>query len=487
MKFINKLKHYIFIILVFLAYFSYASANLSISEIMYNGDGADIDWVEVYNGGSADIDLTKVKLLISNSTSNHELNGYSGSQYLHPGDYGVITITSQLELFISKWGNLSPIFTSSFSLPNLKEGESATVSINNGDKNSSIDSVSYYLSQGANDNGNSLQLIDNEWRESNPTPTRENYTSDEIIEENTNTESSTAASSGSSSSVSKKEKLEELKINTKIVAKNVVVAGVEFPIESLTTTNRKTTLMVGRYVWNFGDGTSSQEKTGSSFNHIYYYPGEYVVTLNYYKNLGSFDPSASDRLIIKVIPAGITISSTGDVQDPFIELENKSSYEIDLSNWIILGSNHNFTIPEGTFLLSNKKLKISSKITNFVSEDLIYISIKNPKGEIVDVYPKNKIINKVNYSSGSSNSNNKIKNTQVDSTPKDINSEVINLNDLESSAADANTKNLKFDYPLVGLFVIITLGISSFILIKKSKKEDPLNKEIRAEDMMIIE
>lgn len=71
---------------MFFSWAGVANANLEITEVMYNLDGADIDWIEIYNPDSSDVDVTEIKLLISNNTFNHDIKGYSGSQYLHKGE-----------------------------------------------------------------------------------------------------------------------------------------------------------------------------------------------------------------------------------------------------------------------------------------------------------------------------------------------------------------------------------------------------------------
>src|SRR3989338_7977531 len=107
----------LFVAVIFFFGFQGARAEVVINEIMYDLDGADIDWIEIYNNGS-DIDITTLKLLISNSSSNHGILKYSGSEILQQGEYGVIVVTSQISSYVSKWGSSGNIFTSSFSLPN---------------------------------------------------------------------------------------------------------------------------------------------------------------------------------------------------------------------------------------------------------------------------------------------------------------------------------------------------------------------------------
>src|SRR6266404_8939389 len=162
-----------FIGLVLFSHSHLAHANLSVNEIMYDLDGTDIDWVEVYNSGGPDVDLSTIKILISNSTSNHAINNFSGSSVLHSGDYGVIVASSSISNYTSKWGNFGNIFTSSFTLPN----DTGQIQINAGDKTQPISSVTYSSSQGASGDGNSLQLLNGSWVGAAPTPSAANSSS----------------------------------------------------------------------------------------------------------------------------------------------------------------------------------------------------------------------------------------------------------------------------------------------------------------------
>ena len=124
------IRFFIFVICIIFYTPNVYAGNLTITEIMYDLDGSDIDWVEIYNSSSNDIDITTLGLFISNSTSNHGIIKYEGSQVIKPDKYGVIVPTSQISSFITKWGSSLNIFTSSFSLPN----STAKIEINNGDR-----------------------------------------------------------------------------------------------------------------------------------------------------------------------------------------------------------------------------------------------------------------------------------------------------------------------------------------------------------------
>ncbi len=221
------------IVFVFFGSYNLAFGAPIISEIMYDLDGADIDWVEIHNEDSADIDIVTLKLLVSNSTSNHEIVKYSGSQVLHGGEYAVIVPTSQISAFVDKWGSSGNIFTSSYTLPNT----TAKIEINNGDKDTPMDSVTYASSQGASADGKSLQFISGSWVSATPTPSSANQASgsddeDDIDDDNdsdsgesTITTSSSSGGGASKTSTAAK-KTTTSKTRAEIISSSLAYVGI---------------------------------------------------------------------------------------------------------------------------------------------------------------------------------------------------------------------------------------------------------------------
>lgn len=347
---------------------------------MYDLDGGDIDWVEVYNPDSEDVDLTTLKLLISNSTSNHSISSSSGGAVLHSGDYGVIVGSSFLSAYNTKWPNTGSIFTSSFSLTN----NAGKIEINNGDKLSPLSTLTYESSHGASGNGKSLQKISGTWQESLPTPGKENILSsstgndDHTTGGNTDTNTATdtsstpSASSGSSSSANTSKTPETTKITTKIIAQNsAVFAGLyaKFKAEVIGTDGQP--LFYGRYFWNFGDGDSKEMKVreGDTVSHVYFYSGKYSVILEYYINDYGEIPDAKYLLSIDVLSADILISKVGDDKDFFVELSNNTNSNIDISKWMLMSGEKRFIFPKNTFIPSKNKIIFSPWITGLIYSD----------------------------------------------------------------------------------------------------------------------
>ncbi len=297
----------------------------------------------------------------------------------------------------------------------------------------------------------------------------------------------------------KKEDAGFAKINSRIIIPKTIMAGVPFTLGSETVSNKGGTYYVGKFVWNFGDGRSFVLKDNKPFEYTYEYPGDYLLSLSYYNNLFIELPDSSVTLKIKVIPAEIVISSVGDQQDPYVEIENRTNHDVSLSGWTIRGGSRSFTLPDGMIISANNKIKISPKITNFTGQDLSKIVISSPNFAInssyislansvelkttvptVQITPKTKIedlvVEKI------------IENKEEGSEPLEVLDEgesilenlnlfeeegPINLNLLSASVGDA--EKTKIIYPIVGLGVIIFLGITSVFLLKKKDSEGKID------------
>ena len=477
-------------LVVFFSWVGIANASLEITEIMYDPEGTDAnrEWIEIKNTGISSVDLTEKVgkytrwRFFKGPDNNYQLFSFDGSKEILPGGYAIIA--SDPSYFKIDWPNFGDVIfdSTNFSLT----GSSTDIGIKDTSDDSSFSPINYIPDPNANNNGNSLQLRGSVWKAAIPTPGIANSSntnsSDNSSEDNTVDETIDSIPVVNNTS-------EIFKITTKIISPKIVTAGIPFSLSSLTTTNRGETYAVGKFVWNFGDGMIREVMQSNPFEYVYEYPGEYVLTLSYYDSIFSIKPDAIDKMTIKIIPSGINISSVGTTSDPFIEIENKSTYEIILSNWVVTAGTHYFIIPEGTTLLPNKKIKLSPKITGFVGEDIKSVIIANPNKEIIATYPTEikKPIQKISSVNKTTNSNLiPADNSQDDVLLKD--SQIINLNDLGANAKETGINIPNSTYPIIGLLVVIGLGIASFLLIKKRRDiEDYVEKGIRAEDMTIIE
>ncbi|KKP90895.1 hypothetical protein A2467_00010 [Candidatus Nomurabacteria bacterium RIFOXYC2_FULL_36_8] len=469
---IKRIKHSVIFIIIFFAFSHAVYANLEITEVMYNPEGTDTnrEWIKLHNNGSNTITVISGRSdsawRFSDDVEGTELHLINDELIIDPSADAILA--SNKDIFISEHPEFNgPVADTSMSLNNA----SGTVRIWDGSNPRNIVAFKEY------------PYIDN------PIVNEENTNS------NIDTSISSSTSGGSSSSSSTPKEVEKVyNIATKIISPKVVTAGVPFIINHNTTGTKKEKIILGKFVWNFGDGMRKEGSTSDPFSYTYQYPGEYVLTLSYSLSSFNISPDATDRLTIKVIPSGIIISSVGTPADPFIEIENNSNYEMSLRGWVVKGSLHSFILPEGMTILSNKKIKLSPKITGFDFNDFNSISIIDGGGQIFAVYP-NRAPSRVKYSasqnSNSQDSNgNIVKGESVNNNQLENASQVINLNDLGASAvsSDGLSSLSKGFYAWLGLALVIVVGIASVVLLRRNEEiPDYVEETISAKDMTIIE
>ncbi len=353
-----------------------ASASVVINEIMYDVEGTDTDreWIEVYNNGSEAVDLSGYKLF--EAGVNHGLVLDTGDASVPGSGYAVIV--SNPAKFKTDWPSYSGvIFDSSFSLSN--EGE--TLAIKSSDLEVS-DEYTYTSAVGATGDGKSLQKVSGSWVAVTPTPGVSNSgaspqndssanTTSQANSESENSGGASFSTSSTTSAVSTK------KITTKVDYNNLIFVGMPTLFDATTQGINGEKLIYGKYVWNFGDGVSVESKAVDSIgvSHIYYYPNDYVLTLEYYASEYLWKPDAIFQTVVKVIPASVYISNIGNAGDFFVELTNNSKYDVDISLWRIVYNGQSFVLPKNTIILKNQKVSYSPRVTNFVyseSKDFLF-------------------------------------------------------------------------------------------------------------------
>jgi hypothetical protein len=265
--------------------------------------------------------------------------------------------------------------------------------------------------------------------------------------------------------------------------------GVPVQFDSNATGYSNEALFSGRYFWNFGDGDSEAIKANdmTKFIHTFYYEGEYNVALEYYTNLYSQNPDASDKITIDVVPADISISNVGDNEDFFVEISNNTVYDADISGWILLGNGRTFIFPQNTILQSKKKITLSPKITGFSALDKDALKLIDPEGQIIFDYSNpikttedsEKSAAPIKVSMAKSVSNNIAEqNSDEDEIPPTI---------LEAgvvkSGADTDTKNNAIY--LIGLFIFLGISASAVYFIRSRNRK--IVSKIAGDDFEIID
>src|SRR3989344_4330708 len=173
------------------------------------------------------------------------------------------------------------------------------------------------------------------------------------------------------------------RITVDIISKISVVAGVPLYFSAKATGLSGEPLTRGKFLWSFGDGGSLESSDNYKFTHTYFYPGEYVVILEYSQSVYASAPDATDRLTIKVLPAGVSITSFGSAPDFPVELSNSATSEIDISGWVLQSVTKLFRLPQNTLMLPSKKLILSGRLTGFTVDDAKTLRLVLPRGDLV--------------------------------------------------------------------------------------------------------
>ena len=346
-------------------------AQVEITEIVYDPKDTDAtaggEWIEIQNTGSAVVDLTQ--WIFFEALTNHGITADALSN-VPAGGYAVIS--RDLVAFKNYFPNFSGLlFKASFSLNDgetlaMKESKDAPVT----------DSVSYTSEWGAKNDGNSLQKMNSAWIMAPPTPGATNV--DGSGEDNSETpeETPTATVQENATNVYVPEPKPTIIVDAG-PSKRIALVGADAVFNGVAHGLQGEIISNARFIWSFGDGSI---KEGKSVSHAYRYPGEYIVILEG----SSGEYSASDKILVTVIPAQISIDSIGASNDFFVSLKNGTKYEINLEGWVLRSGNTRFMIPANTFIVPSKNLQFAQNITGLpYSNDIVLLY---PSGATASAY-----------------------------------------------------------------------------------------------------
>ena len=364
-----------------------ATAQVVISEIMYNPDGSDSgrEWVELYNAGASDVPIVggtvKDSWRISDG-SNHTFTDPSGgigrgSLTIPAGGY--LVVSSDPSAFLADYPSGSySVVKSSISLNNT----GSTIAVVDG-TGATLDSVSYTKDEGAYDDGTSLQkTASGTWIAAMPTPGSANATAaytpppTDAGSEPTNTSSTSdtgpthTSSSGSGSSLPPPP---PVSVYVDAGADRAVVTGADVEFEALVYDSSRKAIPLSdpQFSWNFGDGTTGG---GSKVTHHWDAAGSYAVVLSVRKD----GHIISDTLKVSVDPVAITLDPQPDGS---ISLTNGGKHDADLSGWFVAEPGaRSFALPPHTILLAGGTTRISPSVLGFEADSKVKLQF--PAGGI---------------------------------------------------------------------------------------------------------
>ncbi|MHB1117955.1 MAG: lamin tail domain-containing protein [Minisyncoccota bacterium] len=368
----------IFISSIFFALARIVSAQVFISEIMYDPKGADAsaggEWIEVQNESSLAVSLTE--WLFFEGDTNHSITA-DGVAEIPSGGYAVIS--RDITAFKNYFPNFSgALFKASFS---LNDGEKLAVKNSKDALVTAENSVIYASDQGAKNDGNSLQKINGLWSAAAPTPGVGSLSSSAISQESSQTSSSNESVS-ITAAVDAAHFPVEPQIFTKITAQTQTVSvGAAATFTGRVWGLKKEPIENARMIWALGDGARAE---GASVLHTYYYPGEYTVILD----AASGYYAASDRVRVVAVTPALTLATGGDEVRSFATLENHGNDELDLSEWQLVSQGKTFFIPKNTRVGAHTILTFASEVTGLVTPAGSNASLHFPNGSVVALQKK---------------------------------------------------------------------------------------------------
>lgn len=345
-----------------------ASADIEISEIMYDVEGTDSgnEWIEIHNTSSESIDLEDWSF--RENEVNHGLQ-FPDSTVIKANEY--IVIVQNIEPFEATYGSAIKIIKSSFSLNNT--GELLEI-VNENDE--VTDSHRYSSEAGAQGDGESLQKYDGEWKASLPTPGSENI----ISENNDNTDHNNDDNTSNES-----DEVDDNHEHTKKEFEDYYEPYISFPDVVVAHSperfeigvfhireDSKTRKLKGVYYVNFGDGTVTESHERIDIMHRYPAAGSYMLTLEFYTSQLQYNHSEPQLVYQKKV----------DVVDPSIEivgtdgnggvlLTNTGTKNIDISGWKLGGVDLPYIFPKYSIIRPSSTIAVSYTSLGFWIDEYI--------------------------------------------------------------------------------------------------------------------
>ena len=350
-------------------------AGLEISEIMYDleiGSDNGREWIELFNNSSEEIDLSNYFLF--EAETNHRIKSIvdDGNTLLEANSYAILV--DNPEKFILDYKNFSGLVLDSvFSLKNSGE----LLVLRDSDL-VNVDEVNYLPEWGADGDGKSLQKIEGRWQANSSSLGKINCSS---LNGGESSPESTRIDNTVSSMLTGVPEILEINIQTKIKALEYLpIAGADFALSAQAYGLEGKILENAKYIWALGDGS---RKEGQNILQHYSYPGDYMVVLETI----SGEYAESTKMQIKVISPEIAISEINrSLENNFIEINNFSNYQLDLSWWRLQVDNDFFTLAKNTILLPKSSLKLAFEITKLIPQENSLVRLLYPNGMVANTF-----------------------------------------------------------------------------------------------------
>jgi len=311
-------------------------ANVIINEIAWMGTlaSANDEWIELFNDGSDAVDLSGWSLAADDGEPSITLSGTidAGGFFLleRTDDTSVPDIAAD-KIYSGNMANTGETFV----LRDSSDSVADTVPGGTNWENVGGDNTSKNTAQ---------RQSDNTWITGVPTPRAENSTENIPV----------GGSSGGSSGGAKKSNTPKVtgaykqQVFAYAGEDTNTVVGADVFFEGVAVNEYNNNLNHPRFDWTFGDG---EQRTGEKVTHIFHEPGVYTVVLRVWHD----NQRAEDTMLVYAFPPEVRITDVAWGDDGFVEIQNGSARDLDISGWKLRGRRFDnerrlktFTFPDGT-------------------------------------------------------------------------------------------------------------------------------------------
>jgi hypothetical protein len=353
------------------------SADVLINEIAWMGttNSANAEWMELYNNGTDSVPLDGWSLSAADGSPNIQLSGTISPQgyYLleRTSDDTVPGITAD-QIYSGSLGNSGEHLQLKDNLNNLVDDVDASGGWPAGDNTTKMtmqrSGDGWITAVGTPDAANAtvaaVSATTTSTVSSSPSTTSSGTASDSSSDTGSSTTSTVTAPSSDDDSADDVVIVKpDPKYSATVVAPELATAGTPVSFSVIVKENGKRDMMSGKFQWYMGDGGSHYFEQNTDFNHVFYYPGTYVVTLEYYSSYFKTEPDSIHKKTIIIAPADVSITQLSD--DGGVVFSNTSSEDIDLGGWKIVSGTNTFLFPRYTIVPKNGTLSVSSHVLGF--------------------------------------------------------------------------------------------------------------------------
>lgn len=373
----------IFLLLFFIIGTRIASANIIINEVAWMGttSSANAEWIELYNTDAGAVTLDGWSLKAADGSPSIALTGVipaSGYFLLERTSDETLPQIVANQIYAGSLGNT---------------GEDLVLRNNENEIVDEVNQSSGWLG-GDNTTKQSMQLVNGIWGTGNPSPgtiNKETVTASATSTPTISVTSSTTTSPSSENTPGLKKgasddtsEVIQVKPDPKYSAKMVVpdsaTVGVPVPLSVVVKQGTKRDMVTGRFEWYLGDGSAHRYYKNTAFDHVFYYPGNYTIVMEYYSDAFREEPDSIHKKTITIVPDTVTVAVT---QDGGIVITNEAGKDIDLYQWSIKSANRIFIFPKYTVVPKKGLLTLAPQVIGFeVNQDSL-VQVRNPLGKVV--------------------------------------------------------------------------------------------------------